>query len=153
MFLLAHVLVHVLSAILTVSFIAQVGEHAQNNGNNADHFGAIMSLIFLLSGIVAVLGTSLSMSNPFENGIATALVLWCFVASFATLLYSYASISGTIVGDHSSRVLGLFAAMSHALGLCFLFAGLTAGIASAAKEFPNFLRPTVPNDMPLLTKA
>ena len=142
---------HVLSVVLGVAFVAQVGSHAMDNQVHGDHFAAILSLVLLLIGVLGVLGTSASLRNPFQNGIVTALILWAFVGAFALLLLSFSSLAGTLANDHDARVLGLFCALSQSLGICYLIAGLTSGIAMASVEFPNEFMPSAVPGGPLVT--
>lgn len=113
-----------------------------DNQVHGDHFAAILSLLLLLIGVIAVLGTSASLKNPFKNGIVTALILWTFFGAFAMLMISFSSVTGTLANDHDARVLGLFCALSQSLGICYLIAGLTSGISMALTEFPSDFMPS-----------
>ena len=154
LFVLFHVLVHITSAILSISFVAEASDHLSNNKIEADSACAILSMLLLLVGIVAIISISLTSKTPFSShGITLAFTLWycptptptptldptptltltrAFLGAFALLILSFAAGSKTLADDHNARVLALFCGLSQSLGLSFIFAGMVTGVSASA---------------------
>jgi len=130
-FLATHVIVHVISLVLTfVSMLLSVNDIAGDAIDGA----CILSLVSLIVGIVLVLGVSAMSTRPFENhGIVLALVLWGFLLALVTQGVAVALAYGANTPEHHTIAWSVLALMSQSAGASMLFAGITTGLAASAR--------------------
>lgn len=143
-FSLVHVLVHLLSIILSIALLAEGLDHANSNAVQNDGAALVLSCILLIAGVVTVLWLSLSSTKPFENhGLVLAGLIWAFVGSFALKLYAFTSIGSTLSDDHSARVIGLLGFLSESLGISLILAAFVTGLAASIRPFDTDGKPIV----------
>jgi hypothetical protein len=130
-FLLVHVLVHVVSLITSIVLLAQVGSSLGDDGVHATQASLTLSFITLLAGIATIIGISAATKRPFDYSFGLVAIVWLFLCSFGLLILASIHISNAVDSTHASRVTCLFGVLFQSLGLAFVYASIASGLSAS----------------------
>jgi predicted ferric reductase len=131
-FLFIHVCVHVLTLILLIAMLGEIGGKLQDDNVNGTHEALVFSLIFHVAGVVLILGVSIASRKPFAWALVNAAMVWCFMASAFLFVLSLVGAHGAIAADHAARGTAIVTLVSLSAGMSFVFSGMAAGLAASA---------------------
>ena len=132
LFLLLHVIVHVLSLVLLIAMLGEVGKKLDDSNIDGVHEALVFSMIFHIAGVVLILGVSGFVKKPFSYAILNTAMIWSFMASSALFITSLIGTHGILAIDHSARGLALVTLISISLGLSFVFSAFVSGLNASA---------------------
>ena len=142
LFLFLHVVTHLVTLALLGAMLGETADKLNSDNIDGGEGALILSFLMFILGVVTIVGLSSMSKKPFLNGLSIVLICWSFLASFGLNLFSLVSMHGTLATDATARTLAIFTVAVQSLGLAFVMAALTSGVAA-----------TVPSDAKLAAVA